>query len=75
MAHPIPIDKVVVDQRKRPLRDVSDLARSIADVGLLQPIVVTEDLCLVAGWHRLEACRSLGWETIPARVVSLAGIE
>jgi len=69
------ISEIIVGQRKRPLRDVSELARSIAEVGLLQPIVVTEDLRLLAGWHRLEACKRLGWETIPAMVVSLGDLQ
>lgn len=38
-------------------------------MGLLNPITLrAEDsrYILVAGYHRLEACRSLGWDTIPA---------
>lgn len=67
----IPIIKVIVTDGRRPLHDVSDLANSIQEVGLLQPIVVTPDRKLVAGLHRLEACRSLGWKTIPTRVLRL----
>jgi ParB-like chromosome segregation protein Spo0J len=62
----IPIDAIVVGERRRPLGDVSALARSINEVGLLHPIVVTPDRRLIAGWHRLEACRLLGWTEIPA---------
>jgi DNA modification methylase len=65
------IAKVIVSDARRPLRDITDLANSIAEVGLLQPIVVTPDRKLVAGLHRLEACRALGWPTIPARVLRL----
>jgi hypothetical protein len=50
---------------------VNRLAESIKRIGLQTPISVrydkeTEDVVLVAGLHRLEAARSLGWETIPA---------
>jgi hypothetical protein len=39
--------------------DVESLASSIADVGLLHPIVVTPDYRLVAGWRRLQAIERL----------------
>jgi ParB family chromosome partitioning protein len=32
---------------------------------------VTTDHTLIAGERRLAACTSLGWETIPARIVDL----
>lgn len=70
----IPIHAVTVpDYRLRSLRPnlVAELARSIEQVGLLNPICVTERGLLVAGRHRLEACRSLGWEEIPHTVVDL----
>lgn len=65
----VPIAEIVVGERKRSLGDVTPLAESIAELGLLQPIVITEDRCLVAGMHRLEACRKLGWQEIDARIV------
>lgn len=50
---------------------VNRLAESIKRIGLQTPISVryeeeTGDVALVAGLHRLEAARQLGWETIPA---------
>lgn len=65
----VPISEIVVGERKRSLGDVTPLAESIAELGLLQPIVITEDRRLVAGMHRLEACRKLGWQEIDARIV------
>jgi DNA modification methylase len=67
----VPIDDVVVTKRHRPLRDTTALAESIQSLGLLNPITITESMRLVAGHHRLEACRSLGWGKIPANVVKL----
>jgi ParB family chromosome partitioning protein len=46
--------------------DLSALAASIAEVGLLQPIGVSADGELVFGERRLRACRDLlGWTEIP----------
>lgn len=38
--------------------------KSIAEIGLLNPITVTADNTLIAGRHRLEAAKLLGWTEI-----------
>lgn len=53
--------------------DVEALAKSISSAGLLQPVLVTASpqggyYDLLAGHLRLEACKKLGWRTIPAVV-------
>lgn len=66
----VPVDEVRVNGRHRiDLGDVDSLAKSIADVGLINPITVTPDNLLIAGERRLAAVRSLGWTEVPARVV------
>jgi N6-adenosine-specific RNA methylase IME4 len=57
--------------RKRTLGDVTGLAKSINELGLLHPITVTPSGTLVSGRHRVEACRLLKWNVIPAVVVTL----
>jgi ParB family chromosome partitioning protein len=50
---------------------IKELAGSIAEHGLLQPVVVRpleNGYELVAGERRWRACRMLGWESIPALV-------
>ena len=67
----IPIASIRIENRLRPLNDakVAELAASIAELGLLQPIGIRPDGTLVYGYHRLEACKRLGWTEIPAVVV------
>lgn len=66
----LPLDSIVVEGRTRKdLGDVEALAASIAELGLLQPIAVTPNRELVFGLRRLTACRKLGWQTVPARVL------
>ncbi len=64
--------------RKNPDRAaLSELMVSIAQVGLLQPILVrrlSEGFELIAGERRLRACRLLGYREIPCIVVT-AGEE
>jgi N6-adenosine-specific RNA methylase IME4 len=66
------IDQIQVGLRyRRDLGDLRALADSIAEVGLLHPIVVTPEGRLIAGQRRLEACRRLEWAEIPVTVVDL----
>lgn len=73
----VAVGDVVVGPRKRPLNGekVAGLQASMAEVGLLQPIVITERFGLVAGRHRLEAARRLGWGSVAARVAPLDGLR
>lgn len=50
---------------------VASIAESLQELGLLQPILVTTRCDLLAGYHRLEAAKVLGWESIAANVVDL----
>lgn len=73
----IPIDQITTFDRVRQAsrKQVDALIGSIREVGLLNPVSVaaTEDgFALVAGMHRLEACRSLGWTAVPAIVLDLS---
>lgn len=66
------IDDIQVGFRYRnDLGDLRPLAESIAEVGLLHPVVVTPEGRLIAGQRRLEACRSLGWTDVPVTVIDL----
>jgi ParB family transcriptional regulator, chromosome partitioning protein len=54
--------------------NVSELASSIREKGLLQPIIVRpyEDYFeIVAGNRRYEACKSIGWRKITSHIVEL----
>jgi N6-adenosine-specific RNA methylase IME4/ParB-like chromosome segregation protein Spo0J len=66
------IDQIQVGFRyRKDLGDLRSLADSIAEVGLLHPVVVTPEGRLIAGQRRLEACRALGWADVPVTVVDL----
>ncbi|MBT3401336.1 MAG: ParB N-terminal domain-containing protein [Rhodospirillaceae bacterium] len=64
------IDEIYVPTKRRTEIDpdkVAEIAESILEEGHKVPIMVRDDgkrLILVEGLHRLEACRSLGEETI-----------
>jgi len=69
----IPIDEIEVLPHRRDLKEetVETLVTSISQIGLRMPISIHRDeergrYVLVAGRHRLEAARRLGWKTINA---------
>lgn len=59
------------DRHRMGSGDIADLARSISEIGLLQPVVVTPDNRLIAGFRRLAAVKSLGWLEVPVHVVDI----
>lgn len=70
-----PIERIKVGKRfRKVLGDVRPLADSLAEVGLLHPVVVTPHGQLIAGRRRLEAAKLLGWRKIPVHVVDLENI-
>ena len=70
------IDEIQIGDRfRKDLGDISGLAASIADIGLLHPVVITPDKYLIAGQRRIAACRSLGWIEVPVNIVDLAQVE
>lgn len=71
----IPVDSVIVRKQVRAEIDKESdsfkaLKESIAEKGVIEPIVVREegkDIILIAGERRLRACQELGITSIPAR--------
>lgn len=45
---------------------IEKLARTIAEFGFLNPVVIDRDNCVIAGHGRIMAARKLGMETVPA---------
>lgn len=69
MERRVPIDAIKVEGRHRKdFGDLGDLVKSIASIGLIQPVVVTNDNVLIAGHRRIRACRALGWTEVPTVV-------
>ncbi len=54
---------------------VRELANSMNEIGLINPITVTQDRVLITGAHRLEAAKLLGWTEIQATVSQLDGLR
>ena len=73
----IQILKIKVSDGRREVTPeaVQKMADSISNVGLLNPITIDQEYTLIAGLHRLEAAKRLGWSEIECTVSSLEGLE
>lgn len=68
----VPIDFIRVDRearQRRVLKNIDELAASIARVGLIHPPVIERTGLLRTGERRYTACRQLGWTSIPVQYV------
>lgn len=63
--------KINPGRREVTPEDVQQLSESIAEVGMMNPITVDADYTLVAGLHRLEAAKLLGWTDVECTVCEL----
>lgn len=71
----VPVEEVQSGGRLRPVSEagVAALLASIGELGIIKDAIHVRkkkdgSLHLMAGGHRLEAARRLGWQTIPAKV-------
>ena len=73
----ITISEIKVNPGRRPvnLEGINELARSISEIGLLNPITIDQEHTLVAGLHRLEAVKRLGWTEIECNVCTLDALQ
>lgn len=76
MSMKVRIDEIKVNPGRRAAleHDVEELAFSISEIGLLNPITLTGDYTLVAGLHRLEAVKLLGWTEVECTITDLDGL-
>ena len=67
----VKIEDIIVKKRiRRNLGDLTTLAESMKQFGLMNPVVLDRDFHLVAGERRLEAAKKLGWTSIEATVLT-----
>lgn len=73
----IPICEIKINPGRREAApsSVRELADSIAEIGLLNPITVDQKHSLIAGLHQLEAVKLLGWTEIECVVSGLEGLQ
>lgn len=66
----VPIDKIYIKDRIREdIGEITPLVESMSKFGLLNPVTISEDYELLAGYRRLETAKILGWKTIECHFV------
>lgn len=73
----IPIMEINIRDGRRRMETghIKKLADSIRELGLLNPLTVDKENTLIAGLHRLEAVKQLGWTEVECTVSSLKGLQ
>lgn len=67
-----PFNKIkIADRAREDMGDIESLMATIAEHGIMQPVVIDQDNNLIAGGRRCEAVRRLGWSTIPVTIVKV----
>ncbi|WP_306533686.1 DNA methyltransferase [Geobacter sp.] len=71
----IEISNIIIGEKHRSVGDIDSLCRSIEKVGLINPIVVTPDMKLVAGARRIASFLRLERNTIPAIIKEYSELQ
>lgn len=50
---------------------IAELAQTFQTVGIINPIEVDEDYMIITGENRYRAAQSLGWKTVPVKVLKM----
>jgi len=71
------ISDIIIGDKRRDVKSdyVQKLADSIKQIGLINPITISPDNRLIAGYHRLQAFVQLGETRIPAVILNLSELE
>ena len=66
----IKIDEIIIGRRiRKDAGDMEPLIESIRRHGLLNPVTLTREKRLVAGYRRIQAARALGWGEIECHYI------
>jgi DNA modification methylase len=72
----LPIEAIIVGDRiRKDMGDIADLANSIQEHGIIQPLVINEQKELLAGGRRYAAAQHLGLKTVPVVLKETEGSE
>ena len=62
-------------RREAEPKAIEELAKSISAVGLMNPVTLDQNNTLVAGLHRLEAAKLLGWTEIECTAIGMDSVQ
>ncbi len=64
------ISEIQIKKRiRKETGNINELVESLNVHGLMNPIVITREYQLIAGFRRLESAKKLGWENIEASII------
>jgi len=64
------INEIQIKKRiRKELGNINELSESMKIHGLMNPIVISREYQLIAGFRRLESAKKLGWQSIEANII------
>ncbi|MDA3939381.1 MAG: ParB N-terminal domain-containing protein [Spirochaetia bacterium] len=64
------ISEIQIKKRiRKEIGNINELVESMNIHGLMNPIVLTREYQLIAGFRRLQSAKKLGWENIEANII------
>lgn len=71
------VQEIVIKSGRRAINNnkVTELADSIVEIGLINPITIDKNMVLIAGRHRLEAYKKLLLDKIEANVIDTSDLK
>ena len=63
---------IIKDRIRKDIGNIAEIRESLRTYGLLNPITISEEMELLAGYRRLLAAKELGWAHIECTVVKAA---
>lgn len=67
--------KINPGRREAEPKAIEELAKSISAVGLMNPVTLDQNNTLIAGLHRLEAAKLLGWTEIECTIMGMDDVQ
>lgn len=67
--------KINPGRREAEPKAIEELAKSISAVGLMNPVTLDQNNTLIAGLHRLEAAKLLGWTEIECTAMGMDDVQ
>ncbi len=66
MIEEVPLEKLKLRENRvrKVIGDLTELMESMSEIGLLNPLTIDEDYCVIEGTRRYNSAKNLGWSKI-----------
>lgn len=66
------LNPAVYNPRTITEKELKKIKDSVKEFGMVEPIIVNDDMTVIGGHQRLKCAQALGWKTVPCIVLTLS---